>query len=70
MTDTLSRIRRDHRVELVDDERHMGNGVIVTLRQGWTFEAGTDNRVRGEDTVTAAFRMLTYARPFDGPYDP
>lgn len=67
---TLARMRKDRRVETVDDEREIGNGVIVTLRQGWTFDPLADNRVAGADTVTEARALLTTAQPFSGPFDP
>lgn len=65
---TLDAIRADARVEHLDDERAMGNNVILTLRQGWTFTAGEDNRVDGADTPTDALRLLRSAKPFAGPY--
>ena len=66
---TLTKIRADRRVEIVDDERAIGNGVIITLRQGWTFSAMEDNRVAGEDTVSEALKLLRRAQRFEGPYD-
>lgn len=65
---TMERIKSDRRVELVDDERAIGNGVIVTLKRGWTFSAGEDNRVSGEDTPTLALRAVRSALAFPGPY--
>ncbi len=65
---TLDRLRRNPRVELVDDERDIGNGVLVTLRRGWTFTPGEDNRVRGEDTLRQAGVEVRAAKPFGGPY--
>lgn len=48
----LDRLRADRRVEHVDDERAIGNSIIVSLRDGWCFqEPGT--HVFGEDTATA-----------------
>jgi hypothetical protein len=70
MADPLTRLRKHSRVEHVDDERAIGNGVIVTLRQGWTFEPGVDNRVRGEDTALGALLTVKLSWPFAGPYDP
>lgn len=64
----LERIKKDCRVEIVDDERCHGNGVLITLRRGWTFDPLQDNRVAGEDTVSEAARLLTRAKPFAGPY--
>jgi hypothetical protein len=65
---SLDRLRRCPRVEIVDDEREMGDGVIVTLRQGWSFDQLADNRVRGEDTPSQALKAVRYAHPFAGPY--
>jgi len=65
---TLDKLRRHPRVEIVDDERSIGNGVIVTLRQGWTFDALQDNRVGGGDTIKDAYEAVRYAKPFAGPY--
>ena len=64
----LARLRRHPRVEIVDDEREIGNGVIVTLRQGWSFDPWQDNRVAGEDTPRAAMELVRSALPFAGPY--
>lgn len=66
---TIQQVKSNPKVELVDDERALGNGVIVTLKQGWTFSPGEDNRVRGADTFHEARAMLRSAQPFAGPYD-
>lgn len=53
MASTLQLLKAHPRVELVDDERTIGNGVIVTLRAGYSFDPiDPENRVRGEDTVS------------------
>lgn len=65
---TLERLRRHSRVELVDDERREGNGVIVTLRKGWSFDPKQDNRVAGEDTPYKAMQLVRSARDFHGPF--
>ncbi len=65
---TLDRLRAHPRVELVDDERAEGNSVIVTLRQGWSYSDGEDNRVEGADSPSAALAMVRSAKPFAGPY--
>ena len=65
---TLEKLRNDNRVELVDDERVIGNGVIVTLKQGWSFDPMQDNRVSGEDTVSKAHEAVRRAYKFAGPY--
>jgi hypothetical protein len=69
MASALNKLRRDRRVEYVDDEREIGNGIIVTLRQGWTFDWIQDNRVAGADTATDALKLLKQAQPFAGPYE-
>ena len=63
---TLERLRAHKRVEHVDVED--GNGVIVTLRRGWTFDQQCDNRVAGEDTATQALASVRSAFPFSGPF--
>lgn len=65
---TLAKLRADERIQWVDDERQIGNGVLVTLKQGWTWEAGDDVRTRGEDTLTEMLRAMREARPHAGPY--
>jgi hypothetical protein len=64
----LDRVRSHPKVEIVDDERDMGNGVIVTLKQGWTWDQLADNRVSGEDTPTKMLQALRLAHAFSGPY--
>lgn len=68
MSKTLETLRRHPRVEIVDDEREIGNGIIVTLRRGWSFDQLDDNRVSGEDTVSDALAAVRRAHKFDGPY--
>ena len=66
---TLGRLESHKRVEHADDERSIGNGVIVTLRQGWTWDALNDNRVQGFDTASEALRAVqAEAKPFAGPF--
>lgn len=66
---SLSQLRKHSKVEIVDDEREIGNGVIVTLKKGWTFDPAFDNRVRGEDTVKEMLESVRRATEFSGPYD-
>lgn len=66
---SVQNIRRMNRVEIVDDERDIGNGLIVTLRKGWSFDALTDNRVAGADDAFDAKAMVLSSVPFSGPYD-
>jgi hypothetical protein len=65
---SLAAIRKNPRVEIVDDERSCGNGIIVTLKQGWTFDEMQDNRVAGEETVAEAAKLVRSAKRFAGPY--
>lgn len=60
---SLAAIRKNPRVKFVDDERSCGNGIIVTLRRGWSFDALEDNRVAGEDTVAEANKAATVDAP-------
>lgn len=68
MSKTLKRIRRDARVKRVDTDDECGP--IITLKRGYSFDAGCDNRVLGEDTATSLLQSLRRAAPFAGPYDP
>ena len=65
---SLAAIRKNPRVEVVDDERSCGNGIIVTLKQGWTFDEMQDNRVGGEETLAEAIKLVRSAKRFAGPY--
>jgi hypothetical protein len=40
-----------NRVAHIDDEREMGNNIIVTLHAGWFFKDEPDCGVRGFDTL-------------------
>lgn len=35
----------------IDDERDLGNSIIVTLKKGWNFQDGDKEGVRGFDTL-------------------
>ena len=45
----LKKLEAHPRVEIVDDERSIGNSVIVTLKNGWRFNDEGEH-VFGEDT--------------------
>lgn len=62
---TLDKIRRDPRVEFVDVD---DDGIIITVKQGWSFDPLDDNRVTGGDTATEALAALRSVRPYAGPY--
>ena len=51
------------KIEYWDDERNIGNGIIVTLNWGWSFEPNEHNGVQGFDLVKEAehaVRKQTY----------
>jgi len=64
----IEQLRKHSRVQTADDERAMGNGIIVSLRKGWTFEPTRDNRVAAADTYREAWAMVRHAHPFVGPW--
>jgi len=67
----IQTLRTHPRVKFADDERDCGNGVIITLKRGWSFDTLSDNRVCGADTLTQALAMVRRsAVPFAGPYEP
>jgi hypothetical protein len=67
---SIERLKRQSKVERVDDERAIGNGIIVTLRKGWTFDPSCDNRVAGDDSVHAAVALVRRAARYEGPFEP
>ena len=55
MSKTLNNILTNcNWVAYIDDERGMGNSIIVTLEAGWFFADEPDCGVRGFDTVAEA----------------
>lgn len=54
MSKTLETIRKLPHVAHVDDERGIGNSIIVTLHDAWCFNADPGCGVMGFDTVAAA----------------
>lgn len=64
----IETIRNHPRVEHVDDRRASGNGVVVTLRQGYTFDRGNDTRTTREDKLGGAIAAVRLAHRFAGPY--
>ena len=46
--------KRDPRIEHWDDERKIGNSLIVTLRNGWAFDPREREHVRGFDNAREA----------------
>lgn len=63
------RIRLNSKVEIVDDERNIGNGIIVQLKKGWSWDQLCDNRVAGEDTPSKMIDALkSRTHKFSGPF--
>lgn len=54
MSATLELIRQLPHVAHVDDERNIGNSIIVTLKDGWYYKADPQCGVSGFDTVAEA----------------
>ena len=62
---SLQKLRNDWRVESVDDERSIGNALIVTMKPGWTTDPLDQHAgVFGADTVTEAWKSLRAARQY------
>jgi hypothetical protein len=58
-TQMRKHLKDDERVEYIDYE---DDGVIVTLRQGWSFDPMQDNRVAGADTLGEAVDLVRRVR--------
>ena len=56
MSATLNLVRARHYVLAVDDERAIGNSIIVTLREPYCFRADPGCGVRGFDNASEAWR--------------
>lgn len=54
MSKTLEAIRKLPHVAHVDDERGLGNSIIITLHDAWCFTEEPGCGVRGFDTVAEA----------------
>lgn len=52
------------KIEHWDDERSIGNSLIVTLVNGWRFEERGEH-VRGFDTKSAAMSEVRSSKPCD-----
>ena len=61
MTNTEELLRAHKNVEVIDDERYIENGVIVTLVEGLAFEEDRDCGVRGFDSFSEALRSARRA---------
>jgi hypothetical protein len=53
------------RIEYWDDERDIGNGIIVTLNYGWSFEPNEHEAVRGFDFIKDADMAVKTSFPCD-----
>ena len=51
----------NHKVMFYDDERDIGNSIIVTLNYGWHFAAYPGEHVRGFDTTREAKQAIKEA---------
>jgi len=53
---TLAAIQKRAWVAHCDDERDVGNSIIVTLKDGWFFDDGQGGGVKGFDTLAQALK--------------
>ena len=51
MTSTEKLISQRPWIQFIDDERDIGNSLIVTLHKGWRFKDGEKEGVRGFDMM-------------------
>jgi hypothetical protein len=56
--------QRHSRIETWDDERSLGNSLIVALKPGWRFEE-IGEHVRGFDSVSEAMNEVRSSKPCD-----
>ena len=47
-------MQKESPIQHWDDERSIGNGIIVMLKYGWAFEPTGGEHTRGFDTITEA----------------
>ena len=65
---SLAKLKLDRRVEFVDDERDIGNGIIVSMYEGWTLDPfDRYATVFGEDTVKECWETLRTAKRYKAP---
>jgi hypothetical protein len=55
--------RHSKKVQHWDDERHIGNSLIVSLNDGWCFDNIYGQHVKGFDTVREANTDIREAGP-------
>lgn len=61
---SMTALRQHRRSEIVEDERTIGNSLIVSFRAGWCREDQGEH-VFGEDTVSAALAAVRPCRRAD-----
>lgn len=57
-----SRSKYSDRVMFIDDERDIGNSIIVTLAHGYRFDTTDVEHVRGFDTMREAKKEIKNAK--------
>ena len=61
----LQKLRADKRVDTVDDERAIGNAIIVSMKSGWTIDPIDQHAgVFGADTLAEAWKTLRGATEY------
>lgn len=58
-------MRNRDKVEYFDDERDLGNGYIITLLYGWSFEGCSHEGVRGFDNLKEVRSGMLNVTPCD-----
>lgn len=53
---------KSKKVMFFDDERSIGNSIIVTLNYGWCFDESGPEHVQGFDTIAEAKQAIRYAK--------
>lgn len=56
MSKTLNLLRKKKWIEYIDDEREIGNSIIITLKIGWFFKIDPGCAVYGFDSVIDAVK--------------
>lgn len=64
MSKVLSTLAKQPWVAFVDDERHLGNSIVITLADGWFFKNEPDCGVQGFDTIKEAQQGAAKSRVF------
>jgi len=53
----LKLLKADKRIDIIDDERSMGNSLIVNLKDGWRFNDEGEH-IFGEDSAVEALESM------------